>query len=73
MGMTVYTPLEYVLDDNQLLSTLESTRQRGAEINLLIATDCISEKQNLQDCNFLINHDIHWNPVRIIQRFGRIY
>ncbi|WP_197428305.1 DEAD/DEAH box helicase [Phnomibacter ginsenosidimutans] len=41
-------------------------------IDLLIATDCISEGQNLQDCDFLINYDIHWNPVRIIQRFGRI-
>lgn len=39
---------------------------------MLIATDCISEGQNLQDCDFLINYDIHWNPVRIIQRFGRI-
>lgn len=43
-----------------------------AEIDILIATDCISEGQNLQDCDFLINYDIHWNPVRIIQRFGRI-
>ena len=42
------------------------------EIDLLIATDCISEGQNLQDCDLLINYDIHWNPVRIIQRFGRI-
>ena len=42
------------------------------QIDLLIATDCISEGQNLQDCDFLINYDIHWNPVRIIQRFGRI-
>lgn len=42
------------------------------EIDLLIATDCISEGQNLQDCDYLINFDIHWNPVRIIQRFGRI-
>jgi len=41
------------------------------EIDLLIATDCISEGQNLQDCDYLINYDIHWNPVRIIQRFGR--
>lgn len=44
----------------------------NAEIDVLIATDCISEGQNLQDCDFLINYDIHWNPVRIIQRFGRI-
>ena len=42
------------------------------EIDILIATDCISEGQNLQDCDWLINYDIHWNPVRIIQRFGRI-
>jgi SNF2 family DNA or RNA helicase len=42
------------------------------ELDLLIATDCISEGQNLQDCDFLVNYDIHWNPVRIIQRFGRI-
>lgn len=42
------------------------------EIDVLIATDCISEGQNLQDCDYLVNHDIHWNPVRIIQRFGRI-
>lgn len=42
------------------------------EIDLLIGTDCISEGQNLQDCDYLINYDIHWNPVRIIQRFGRI-
>ena len=42
------------------------------EVDLLIATDCISEGQNLQDCDYLVNYDIHWNPVRIIQRFGRI-
>lgn len=41
-------------------------------IDILVATDCISEGQNLQDCDCLINYDIHWNPVRIIQRFGRI-
>ena len=45
---------------------------QNPEIDLLIATDCISEGQNLQDCDYLINYDIHWNPVRIIQRFGRI-
>lgn len=42
------------------------------DIDILIGTDCISEGQNLQDCDYLINYDIHWNPVRIIQRFGRI-
>ena len=45
---------------------------KDGEIDLLIGTDCISEGQNLQDCDYLINYDIHWNPVRIIQRFGRI-
>ena len=44
----------------------------NTELDILIATDCISEGQNLQDCDYLINYDIHWNPVRIIQRFGRI-
>ena len=48
------------------------TEEDTPEIDLLIATDCISEGQNLQDCDYLINYDIHWNPVRIIQRFGRI-
>ena len=41
-------------------------------IDILIAIDCISEGQNLQDCDYLVNYDIHWNPVRIIQRFGRL-
>ncbi len=50
---------------------ISSMPQHG-EIDLLIATDCISEGQNLQDCDYLVNYDIHWNPVRIIQRFGRI-
>ena len=45
---------------------------KDQEIDILIATDCISEGQNLQDCDYCINYDIHWNPVRIIQRFGRI-
>jgi hypothetical protein len=67
--------------DFQELLTLFSPRSKEkdivlpsepAEIDLLIGTDCISEGQNLQDCDFLINYDIHWNPVRIIQRFGRI-
>lgn len=44
----------------------------GTDIDLLIATDCVSEGQNLQDCDICINYDIHWNPVRIVQRFGRI-
>jgi superfamily II DNA or RNA helicase len=67
--------------DFQELLTLFSPRskekavvlpQEPAEIDLLIGTDCISEGQNLQDCDYLVNYDIHWNPVRIIQRFGRI-
>jgi SNF2 family DNA or RNA helicase len=52
-------------------SKMHSMRQDG-EIELLIATDCISEGQNLQDCDTMVNYDIHWNPVRVIQRFGRI-
>lgn len=44
----------------------------GRDIDILIATDCISEGQNLQDCDYLVNYDIHWNPVRIVQRFGRV-
>jgi len=67
--------------DFQSLLTLFSPRAKEkdkvlphepAELDLLIATDCISEGQNLQDCDYLVNYDIHWNPVRIIQRFGRI-
>ncbi len=67
--------------DFQSLLTLFSPRSKEKavilpkerlEIDLLIGTDCISEGQNLQDCDYLINYDIHWNPVRIIQRFGRI-
>ncbi|KJR98254.1 MAG: helicase [Desulfobulbaceae bacterium BRH_c16a] len=46
--------------------------KESAVIDILIGTDCISEGQNLQDCDYLVNYDIHWNPVRIIQRFGRI-
>ena len=67
--------------DFQELLTLFSPRSKDkaivlptepAEVDLLIGTDCISEGQNLQDCDYLINYDIHWNPVRIIQRFGRV-
>lgn len=49
-----------------------NTSSQTSELDILIATDCISEGQNLQDCDCLVNYDIHWNPVRIIQRFGRI-
>ncbi|MCA3774696.1 MAG: SWF/SNF helicase family protein, partial [Cutibacterium sp.] len=67
--------------DFQELLTLFSPRSKEKavvlpdelhEVDLLIGTDCISEGQNLQDCDYLINYDIHWNPVRIIQRFGRV-
>ncbi len=47
-------------------------RLAGKDIDVLIATDCISEGQNLQDCDLLVNFDIHWNPVRVVQRFGRV-
>ena len=56
---------------SKLRKKMPNMPQEG-EIDILIATDCISEGQNLQDCDYLINYDIHWNPVRIIQRFGRI-
>jgi SNF2 family DNA or RNA helicase len=68
------------LDFNKVLTLFSPVSKERAslypgineEIDVLIATDCISEGQNLQDCDYLINYDIHWNPVRIIQRFGRI-
>jgi superfamily II DNA or RNA helicase len=68
-------------DFNHILTNFSPVSKRRAQIpqlpqdeqiDLLIATDCISEGQNLQDCDLVINYDIHWNPVRIIQRFGRI-
>ncbi len=68
-------------DFNSILTCFSpKSKNRGAfgaalankDIDILIATDCISEGQNLQDCDYLINYDIHWNPVRIIQRFGRV-
>ena len=62
--LTCFSPLS---KDKHLLMPNDKT-----SIDILIATDCISEGQNLQDCDYLINYDIHWNPVRIIQRFGRI-
>ena len=64
---TILTCFSPISKDKHLLMPNDPT-----EIDLLIATDCISEGQNLQDCDYLINYDIHWNPVRIIQRFGRI-
>lgn len=64
---TVLTCFSPISKDKRLLRPNDDTN-----IDILIATDCISEGQNLQDCDYLINYDIHWNPVRIIQRFGRI-
>lgn len=71
---------ESTSDLNELLTHFSPISKQRAkifadttnEIDILIATDCISEGQNLQDCDYLVNYDIHWNPVRIIQRFGRI-
>ena len=62
--LTLFSPLS---KDKELL--MPNNRD---DISVLIATDCISEGQNLQDCDYCVNYDIHWNPVRIIQRFGRI-
>ena len=75
------TTLKTLRSDLNTVLTCFSPKSKGKEIlmpncpeelDILIATDCISEGQNLQDCDYLINYDIHWNPVRIIQRFGRI-
>jgi hypothetical protein len=62
--LTCFSPISK--DKSQIFPNITES------IDILIATDCISEGQNLQDCDYLINYDIHWNPVRIIQRFGRI-
>ncbi len=77
---TLRLPQREKLDFNKVLTLFSPISKEKAtiyphiqdEIDVLIATDCISEGQNLQDCDYLINYDIHWNPVRIIQRFGRI-
>src|SRR5699024_6148715 len=82
---TLKVPTEYKnqikFNDINTVLTLFSPKSKEAhkvfpnmdeEIDILIATDCISEGQNLQDCDLVINYDIHWNPVRIIQRFGRV-
>ena len=74
-GYTSSTEFNHILTNFSPISKnrdkMSSMPQQGG-IDLLIATDCISEGQNLQDCDYLVNYDIHWNPVRIIQRFGRI-
>ena len=80
MAMVAGVVTRTTLGDNNFNAILTNfaPRARGRddtiddEIDLLIATDCISEGQNLQDCDAVLNYDIHWNPVRIIQRFGRI-
>ena len=77
---TLRLPQREKLDFNKVLTLFSPMSKEKTtiyphiqdEIDVLIATDCISEGQNLQDCDYLINYDIHWNPVRIIQRFGRI-
>ena len=80
-GSKRLTNIQNIGNDLNTLLTCFSPRSKGKaqlypklkqEIDLLIATDCISEGQNLQDCDYLVNYDIHWNPVRIVQRFGRI-
>jgi hypothetical protein len=74
-GYTSSTEFNHILTNFSPISKnrekMPAMPQQGG-IDLLIATDCISEGQNLQDCDYLVNYDIHWNPVRIIQRFGRI-
>ena len=61
-----------ILDNFAPAARGRSETSAGSDIDLLIATDCISEGQNLQDCDTVLNYDIHWNPIRIVQRFGRI-
>jgi ERCC4-related helicase len=76
-GFTENTEFNHILTNFSPISKKRRAMKKmptdtDGEIDVLIATDCISEGQNLQDCDYLINYDIHWNPVRIIQRFGRI-
>ena len=70
-GATV-RDFQSILQDFAPVAHAHGVNHDNREIDLLIATDCISEGQNLQDCDTVLNYDIHWNPVRIIQRFGRI-
>lgn len=71
LGATV-RDFQSILQDFAPVAHANGVNHDSREIDLLIATDCISEGQNLQDCDTVLNYDIHWNPVRIIQRFGRI-
>jgi len=64
--LTLFSPL------SKRKALIERLKDMPRDIDILIATDCISEGQNLQDCDMVVNYDIHWNPVRIIQRFGRV-
>lgn len=64
--LTLFSPV------SKRKNQIERLKDEQREIDILIATDCISEGQNLQDCDMVVNYDIHWNPVRIIQRFGRV-
>lgn len=68
----IRTDIHSILTNFSPRSKERPKNAQPAEIDLLFATDCVSEGQNLQDCDYLVNYDIHWNPVRIIQRFGRI-
>lgn len=70
--LKINTDFNNLLSHFSPLSKKKKLSNPNEEIDILIATDCISEGQNLQDCDMLINYDIHWNPVRIIQRFGRV-
>ena len=72
-SVTGVNKFHQILSDFAPRAKGDGGREEGSgEIDLLIATDCISEGQNLQDCGTVVNYDIHWNPVRLIQRFGRI-
>lgn len=80
-GQTTQSTINDVGDMEKILSCFSPRSKRrdqlyprfaDKDIDILIATDCISEGQNLQDCDYVVNYDIHWNPVRIIQRFGRV-
>lgn len=73
-GVYYKTDFNYLLTNFSPVSKRRETTYPNCleQIDILIATDCVSEGQNLQDCDYLINYDIHWNPVRIVQRYGRI-
>jgi len=70
--LNIHNEFNNILCHFSPLSKNKKLKENEKELDILIATDCISEGQNLQDCDTLINYDIHWNPVRIIQRFGRV-